>query len=68
MSAIVEYKGLRVLDPAPTGPGGRLLQDDLKTLADRVADSRYLSGLDLQRVDDATIRKKIVGIVEQRIR
>lgn len=56
MSTLIEYRGLKVLDPEPTGPGGLALQNDLKLLADRLAATRYVSGLRLRRVGAGELR------------
>ena len=34
MSSLVAYRGLRVVDPAPTGDGGLAIQEDLQALVD----------------------------------
>src|SRR5437660_6025023 len=47
MATLKEYKGIKVVSPNPTGPGGLAIQNDLKTLADRLASSRYANGLKL---------------------
>lgn len=47
MTTLIDYKGLQVLDPDPTGDGGRAIQNDFKLLADRIAASRHVSGLRL---------------------
>lgn len=36
MSTIVNYKGMKVLDPDPTGAGGLAIQDNFKHLVDFV--------------------------------
>ena len=56
MANLVDYRGLRVLDPAPTGAGGLAIQDDLKLLADRIARTRYVDGLSLEYLDPTTVR------------
>ena len=34
MSSLVDYKGLQVVDPMPTGAGGLAIQEDFETLVD----------------------------------
>lgn len=56
MTTLTDYRGLRVLDPAPSGAGGLAIQNNLQALADRVAASRYVEGLRLEFGGASTVR------------
>lgn len=56
MATLIDYKGLQVISPDPVGDGGLAIQNDLKELADRLAASRYLTGLDLSVAGASAVR------------
>ncbi len=55
MATLIDYKGLKVLTPDPTGGGGLAIQNDLKLLADRLAASQYVDHCRLSFVNTATV-------------
>lgn len=55
MATLIDYRGLRVVSPDPTGAGGLAIQNDLKELADRLAASGYVYGLRTSWVDPSTV-------------
>lgn len=53
MSTLVDYKGLQVVDPAPTGAGGLAIQEDFQSLVDWNPKSVWAQSADPTVNDDA---------------
>ena len=54
MSTLVNYKGLQVVDPDPSGNGGLAIQNDLKNLVDWQPRSEWAKTADPGESDDQT--------------
>jgi len=64
MATLIDYRGLQVVDPDPTGAGGLAIQNDLKELADRLAASQYIAGLRLSFVSVSSVRVEVGAAID----